>query len=79
MPAVVRWAERVPTGGCGIVVTHGGVIRTVERVHGAPSVPVPNLGGRWLHLDVDAAVTLGDRDVLIDPDDDVALTVPHQI
>lgn len=79
MPAVARWAERVPTGGCGIVVTHGGVIRTVERVHGAPAVPVPNLGGRWLHLDADAAVTLGDRDVLIDPDDDVALTVPHQI
>jgi broad specificity phosphatase PhoE len=79
MPAVARWAARVPAGGCGIVVTHGGVIRTVERVHGAPSVAVPNLGGRWLHLDADAVVTLGDRDVLIDPDDDVALTVPHQI
>lgn len=80
LPAVLRWAERVPVGGCAVVVTHGGVIRTLERHHGAPSVSVPNLGGRWLHVDAGAGVTLGDRDVLIDPDDDqVALTIPEQI
>jgi probable phosphoglycerate mutase len=80
LPAIDRCLARTPSGACGIVVTHGGVIRTVERVQHAPSVPVPNLGGRWLHVDGDAAVALGDRDVLIDPDDDaVALTVPEQI
>ena len=80
IPALEGCFDRIPTGGCGIVVTHGGVIRTVERVQHAPSVPVPNLGGRWLHVDGDAAMALGDRDVLIDPDDDeVALTVPEQI
>lgn len=80
MPALERVTDGVPPDGCGIVVTHGGVIRTIERVHGAPSVSVPNLGGRWLHVDGGAAVTLGDRDVLIDPDDDeIALTIPEQL
>jgi broad specificity phosphatase PhoE len=60
-----------------LVVTHGGVVRSVERHLGAPPEAVPNLGGRW--LDVDAGgLTLGDRELLIDPDD-VAVTVPRSI
>jgi probable phosphoglycerate mutase len=58
-----------------VVVTHGGVIRTLERHLDAPSVPVPNVGGRWFHLR-DGAMVLGERDVLIDAD---AITVPEQI
>jgi len=64
-----------------LAVTHGGVIRTVERHFGAPSTPVPNLGGRWLHVESsggDATILLGDREVLVDPDA-VALTVPDQL
>jgi probable phosphoglycerate mutase len=64
-----------------LAVTHGGVIRTIERHFGAPSTPVPNLGGRWLHVEagrVDATILLGDREVLVDPDA-VALTVPDQL
>jgi broad specificity phosphatase PhoE len=61
--------------GTILVVTHGGVIRTLERHHEAPSVPVPNLGGRWFHA-VDGEIVLGDRDLLVDPD---AITVPDQI
>jgi probable phosphoglycerate mutase len=63
------------TVGVAIVVTHGGVIRTLERHLHATSEPVPNLGGRWFHAE-DGRVALGDRDVLIDPD---AVTVPDQI
>lgn len=61
-----------------LVVTHGGVIRTLERHLGAPEAPVPNLGGRWLRRTASEALVLGEREVLIDPDV-VALTVPDQL
>jgi broad specificity phosphatase PhoE len=67
----------IATGAAGktlIVVTHGGVIRTIERHHGAAAEPVPNLGGRWLSTAGDG-FTLGDRELLIDPDD-IEVTVP---
>lgn len=67
--------------GATLAVTHGGVIRTIERHLGAPAAPVPNLGGRWLHVEGSgpaAVILLGDRELLIDPDA-VALTVPDQI
>lgn len=77
-PAIVACFARLDDGACGVVVTHGGVIRTVERVRAAPSVPVPNLGGRWLLRGADGEVHLGERDLLIDPDA-IDLTVPEQI
>ncbi len=61
-----------------LVVTHGGVIRTLERHLGAPEAGVPNLGGRWLRRTETDELVLGERAVLIDPDV-VALTVPDQI
>ncbi len=33
-----------------IVVSHGGVIRTLERLHHVETKPVFNLGGRWFFL-----------------------------
>ena len=60
-----------------LVVTHGGVIRSLERHLGDDNPPVPNLGGRWVER-AGADVRLGDRVLLIDPDD-VAVTVPGQI
>ncbi len=70
-------------GGAGsgdptLVVTHGGVIRTLERHLGAPDAPVPNLGGRWFRRTDAEPLALGERAVLIDPDV-VALTVPDQL
>ncbi len=64
-----------------LVLTHGGVIRTIERHLGAPSAPVPNLGGRWVHVEAtgpEQPLLLGDREVLVDPNA-VALTVPDQL
>jgi broad specificity phosphatase PhoE len=61
-------------GSTILVVTHGGVIRTLERHHGAEAEPVPNLGGRWFAAG-DDGFTLGHRHLLIDPDD-IEVTVP---
>ena len=33
-----------------LVVSHGGVMRTLDRHTGADVHPVPNLGGRWFTL-----------------------------
>jgi broad specificity phosphatase PhoE len=38
-------------GGHVLAVAHGGVIRLVEAHLGAEPSPVPNLSGRWVHVD----------------------------
>lgn len=60
-----------------LVVTHGGVIRGIERHLGMEPAPVPNLGGSWLDVDR-GRCAVGNRVVLVDPDD-VAVTVPRQL
>ena len=57
-----------------LVVTHGGVIRTIERSLGAIPERLPNLGGRWLLADTPTDLSLGERVVLLEPDE---LTVPR--
>lgn len=57
-----------------LVVTHGGVIRTLERHLGGEPEPVPNLGGRWV-IAHDDKLNLGERQLLIDPDV-VEVTIP---
>ena len=63
----------VRTGATTLVVTHGGVIRTIERHYGAPHRSVPNVGGRWFGRSVDGLVVPGDVVHLI-PDGLVAGT-----
>jgi probable phosphoglycerate mutase len=58
-----------------VVVTHGGLIRAVERHLDADDVPVPNLGGRWVDVD-SRALALGERVLLVDVGE---VTVPGQI
>lgn len=69
-------AAVVDSGGSGdaLVVTHGGVIRTVERSLGANPEPMPNLGGRWLLAGSPTDLALGDRVVLLEP---AEVTVPR--
>ena len=62
------------SAGDVLVVTHGGVIRTVERSLGATPERLPNLGGRWLLADSPTDVTLGERVVLLEPEE---VTVPR--
>ncbi|HEX6311321.1 MAG TPA: histidine phosphatase family protein [Acidimicrobiia bacterium] len=73
--AAIRDIAGAMPGATVIVVTHGGVIRTLERHHGADPEPVPNLGGRWLTTTDHARFALGERRLLIDPDD-IEVTVP---
>jgi probable phosphoglycerate mutase len=58
-----------------LVVTHGGVIGSLERDAGLPWERMPNLGGRRATHHGDG-VALGERLVLVDDDE---LTVPTQI
>ena len=57
-----------------LVVTHGGVIRTIERSLGAIPERLPNLGGRWLLAETPTDLSLGERVVLLEPDE---VTVPR--
>jgi broad specificity phosphatase PhoE len=66
----------VNSGGAGdvLVVTHGGVIRTIERSLGATPDRLPNLGGRWIVADSPTDLLLGERVVLLEPDE---VTLPR--
>jgi len=74
--ALARVALAVGPGGTALVVTHGGVISTLERALGARREGrLPNLGGRW--FDVGPGV-LDPRDpVLLLGEDEI--TVPDQL
>jgi broad specificity phosphatase PhoE len=58
-----------------LVVTHGGVVRTIERSLGATPDRLPNLGGRWLLATTPTELALGERVVLVEPED---VTVPRE-
>jgi broad specificity phosphatase PhoE len=64
-------------GATVAAVSHGGLIRTVERHLGVDAPPLPNLGGRWVVLD-GRERRAGDRVLLVDPDS-VEVTVPRSI
>lgn len=70
--ALDRVREAVPAGDV-LVVAHAGVVYQAEAVLGADFEPLPNLGGRWVESDDGGAWCLGDRVVLVDPDE---FTVP---
>ncbi|MCU1458784.1 MAG: fructose-2,6-bisphosphatase [Actinomycetia bacterium] len=75
IPALLAIARATP--GDVLVVSHGGVIRTVERSLGVEPAALANLAGRWLDID-DGSIRPGDRVVLIDPGD-VTVTIPQQL
>lgn len=54
-------------GARGVVVSHGGLIRVVERALGAEAPPLPNLGGRELVVS-DGELVLGPRVSLVAPE-----------
>lgn len=47
-------------GGTGVVVSHGGVIVTIEREHGLDRMAIHNLEARWLER-TSTGFTLGER------------------
>jgi probable phosphoglycerate mutase len=58
-----------------LVVTHGGVIGSLERHYGAPGGRLPNLAGREV-THTGASLFIGERIALLDDDE---LTVPAQL
>ena len=64
-------------GGAVVAVTHGGVIRSLERHLGIDPEPLPNLAGRWIDVD-GGQLAAGDRVLLIEPDE-VQVTTPQQL
>lgn len=74
--AVAQIALRVGPGDV-LVITHGGLVYALEVHLGAPFERMANLEGRWFDS-VDGRVTLGERVLLIDPNESL-VTVPNQI
>ncbi|MEZ5246649.1 MAG: histidine phosphatase family protein [Acidimicrobiales bacterium] len=56
-----------------LIISHGGVIYSLEGHHGAPQERIANLGGRWFHHD-GRGWRLGER-VQLSPDD---ITIENQ-
>ena len=75
LAALRRIAEALP-GGDVVVITHGGLVYTLEHHLGEEFVRLANTEGRWLEVTADGALTLGERVVLAAPED---TTVPDQI
>lgn len=73
LPAITRIAS-VFDGADVLVVTHGGVIRTLERHLGELAGALPNLAGRAV-VRTDSGLVLGERVTLLD-DDDLTVVVP---
>jgi broad specificity phosphatase PhoE len=62
--------------GEALAVTHGGLVYALERRLGAPFVRLPNLGGRWVEVGAHGPERLGERILLVEPDE---LTIPDQL
>jgi broad specificity phosphatase PhoE len=76
LAALLNCARALPEGGTGVVVTHGGLIRSVVRALGGETDGVPNLGGRRLEFAGDRLVLGGDV-LLLDATTEV--TIPRQL
>jgi broad specificity phosphatase PhoE len=59
-----------------LVVTHGGVIRILERLLDAGDGLIPNLGGRWFMVEP-TRIRLGERVALLSPDELPAMVPNH--
>lgn len=70
--------HRAAPGGTVLAVTHGGVVRALERRLGLEAPALPNLGGRWFEVRDGRPPVPGDRVLLVDPDE-VSVTVPRTI
>lgn len=79
LPALARLGALAAERGATVVaVSHGGLIRAVERRLTSSPRPVPNLGGRWIEVAPDGSLVAGDPAVLVD-EDEAPVTVPRSL
>ena len=76
--ALGRVADLIGPGAEAVAISHGGVIRSVERHLGREPGPIPNLGALWVEVGPGGRLALGERVLLLDPGE-VPVTVPRQI
>lgn len=57
---------RAQTISVAVIVTHGGVMRTLDRLTAASERPVRNLDARWYSLAADGSLAAGDVVSLVD-------------
>ncbi len=55
---LVRLAEEAPEDAVAVVVTHGGLIRSLNAILGEVDRPVHNLSGYWLAVGDDARLRI---------------------
>jgi len=65
--ALARAAAAAPAGHRLLLVTHGALIRNLDRTLGLHAQAMPNLGGRWYDVDGDGAMDAGELVSLADP------------
>jgi probable phosphoglycerate mutase len=67
--AMARAAAAAQPGDHLLVVTHGALIRNLDRTLGLPPQPMPNLSGRWYEVDGGGGVHAGVVVSLADPEE----------
>lgn len=76
--ALRRIADLVGPDAEAVAITHGGVVRSLERHLGREPEPFANLGALWVEVGEPGKLLLGERVLLIDPAE-VAVTIPRQL
>ena len=66
---LTRLAGAASAGDRLLVVSHGALIRNLDRVLGLPPQGIPNLSGRWYEADGDGALVPGELVAVADPED----------
>jgi glucosyl-3-phosphoglycerate phosphatase len=67
--ALMRAAAASSPGDRVLLVSHGALIRNLDRSLGLPPQAIGNLTGRWYEVDGDGSLAAGDLVALADPED----------
>jgi len=66
---LLRVAGQAGAGDRALLVTHGALIRNLDRALGVAPHAMPNLGGRWYEVAGDGFITPAEEVSLADPED----------
>ena len=66
---ILRVAAEASPGDHVLLVSHGALIRNLDRSLGLPPQTIPNLAGRWYESDGNGSLTPAELESLADPED----------